>query len=258
MSIPAEHIAENNLSIAWAKAFLAAMQHPEISPMTITIKGLSNDDIPECEQIRSELDGSLEVHSLKSCHTVANTIFPIRFWNRSRDRTELYNRYLRCRKQIHSDKANCNGIYFERLISYGNGVNQLEYILQTYTQYGNHRRSALQASIYDPTCDATNQRQRGFPCLQQIGFSRIGESGLCVTGYYPKEYIYDRGYGNYLGLCRLGQFIATELGLELAQMTCFVGVASVGKMNKTPLRSLEDRIQIYVKQYESNLRGQDE
>jgi hypothetical protein len=236
MPIEASHIIENNLSIAWAKAFLVSMRHPELSPMTITVTGLSNDDIPEYKQIRSELDESLKAHSLRSCHTVANTIFPVGLWNRNRDRTELYNRYLRCQKQIHCDKANCNGVYFERLISYGYGINQLEYVIQTYTEHGNHRRSALQASVYDPTCDATNQRQRGFPCLQQVGFARVGDSGLCT----------------------LGQFMGKEMGLEMCQMTCFVGVASAGKMNKTPLRSIEDSIRMYVEQYESDMRGQDE
>lgn len=250
MSSHFKHINEDNLSIAWAKAFVAVMEHPEISPITITVTGLSNDCIPEYEEIRKGVDASLEINSLKSCHTVANTIFPESLWNRNKDRTLLYERYLRSLNQIHKCKGNCNGIYFERLIAYGDvKVNQLEYIIETYTKKGNHRRSALQAAIFDPTCDAKHQRQRGFPCLQQVGFARIGKSGLCITGYYPKEHILDRGYGNYLGLCRLGQFMASEMGLELAQMTCFVGVASVGKLNKTPLRDLENSIKTHVDEY---------
>jgi len=252
-----EHINEENLSIAWAKAFIATMKYPEISPMTITVTGLGNENIPECSEIRNELDRFLTDNLLRSCHTVANTIFPITLWNRNKERGLLYQRYLRSLSQIHSDKANCHGVYFERLIAYGNGTNQLEYIIQTYIK-GNHRRSALQASIYDPTCDAKDQRQRGFPCLQQVGFARMSKSGLSVTGYYPKEYIFDRGYGNYLGLCRLGQFMATEMGLELAKMTCFVGVAVVGIMNKTPLRDLENRIERYISEYETRMRGQNE
>jgi hypothetical protein len=81
---------------------------------------------------------------------------------------------------------------------------------------------------------------------------------LCITGYYPKEYIFDRGYGNYLGLCRLGQFMANEMGLELAQMTCFVGVAAAGKMSKTPLRDIENKIERYVSEYETRMQGQNE
>lgn len=191
MSSHTKHIKEENLSIAWAEAFLATMKHPEISPMTITVTGLSNENIPECSEIRSNLDGFLRDNSARSCHTVANTIFPIRLWNRNKERDLLYQRYLRSQSQIHRDKTNRNGVYFERLIAYGDGTNQLEYIIQTYMK-GNHRRSALQASIYDPTCDATDQRQRGFPCLQQVGFSRLGASGLCITGYYPKESLLSR------------------------------------------------------------------
>lgn len=251
------HIYEDNLSIAWAKAFVAAMEHPEISPITITVTGLSNDCIPEYEEIRKEVDGRLAINSLKPCHTVANTIFPESLWNRNKDRALLYERYLRGLKQIRKCKGNCNGIYFERLIAYGeNKRNQLEYIIETYKK-GNHRRSALQASIFDPTSDATHQPQRGFPCLQQVGLARIGKSGLCITGYYPKEHILDRGYGNYLGLCRLGQFMATEMGLELAQMTCFVGVACVGNSAKTPLRDLEKNMKSHIEKYEK-LRGKND
>ncbi|MCK4819710.1 thymidylate synthase [bacterium] len=258
MSSHTEHIKEDNLSIAWAKAFLATMGHPEISPMTITVTGLSNESIPECCEIRNTLERSLKDHSFWSCHTVANTIFPKSLWNRSKEQTLLYKRYLRSLKQIRKCKGNCNGMYFERLIAYGeNKINQLEYIIETYTKKGNHRRSALQASLYDPTCDATDQRQRGFPCLQQVGFSRIGKSGLCVTGYYPKEHILDRGYGNYLGLCRLGQFMASEMGLELAQMTCFVGVACVGNLAKTPLRNLEKNIKAHIEEYK-RVRGKND
>ncbi len=250
------HVVEDNLSIAWAKTFLQVIKHPEISPLTITIKGLSNNNISEHAVIRKELDDCLIKNSLNSCQTTANTIFPKSLWNRKKDRNTLYERYLDCLPQISKCKNNAHGIYFERLIAYGNQntkINQLEYIIQTYRK-GNHRRSALQATIFNPFFDTTNQRQRGFPCLQQVGFARIGKSELSVTGYYPKEHILDRGYGNYLGLCRLGQFMALEMGLELAQMTCFVGVAIVGKLNKKNLGVLKNSIEFYINEYEK-LRG---
>lgn len=262
MPVEAIHIIENNLSIAWAKAFLASMRHPELSPLTITVTGLSNNDIPEYAPIRSELDDSLKSHSLRSCQTVANTIFPKSMWNPARGAQLLFDRYNRSRNQIRKCKDNCHGIYFERMISYGvdysSPTNQLAFIIETYTEKNNHRRSALYASILDPKADEKHQRQRGFPCLQQVGFVPVRKNYLNVVGFYPKEHIYDRGYGNYLGLCRLGQFMAYEMGLELDQMTCLVGVASVGKITKTPLRPLENRMQTYVEQYESNMRGQNE
>lgn len=261
MPIEAIHITENNLSIAWAKAFLASMRHPELSPLTITVTGLDNDDIPEYAPIRSELDDSLNSHSLRSCHTVANTIFPKSLWNPKRGAQLLFDRYNHSCKQIRKCKDNCHGIYFERMISYGIDygppTNQLAFIIETYAEKNNHRRSALYASILDPKIDEKHQKQRGFPCLQQVGFVPLQQKYLNVVGFYPKEHIYDRGYGNYLGLCRLGQFMAHEMGLDLYQMTCFVGVASVGKINKTAMRDLENKIRMYVEQYESDMRGQD-
>jgi hypothetical protein len=85
----------------------------------------------------------------------------------------------------------------------------------------------------------------------------MAQKFLNVVGFYPMEYIYDRGYGNYLGLCRLGQFMAREMGLILVQMTCFVGVGKYGgsqKIKKTQLRHLEGMINEYVSQHNTNER----
>ena len=79
--------------------------------------------------------------------------------------------------------------------------------------------------------------------MQQVGFLPARGEFLTIVGFYPLEYIYERGYGNYLGLCRLGRFMAHELGLALVQMTCFVAVAQRGGVTKARLDPLKDRIQ---------------
>ena len=40
----------------------------------------------------------------------------------------------------------------------------------------------------------------------------------------------ERAYGNYLGLCRLGRFMAHEMGLKFDQMTC---IATPVKLDRT-------------------------
>ena len=61
-------------------------------------------------------------------------------------------------------------------------VNQLDHIIDTFRR-GNHRRSALQVSIFDPTRDHKHCRQLGFPCLHQVAF--LPETNtLTITGYY--------------------------------------------------------------------------
>lgn len=266
MSKYEHHFRENNLSIAWAKAFVEVMKCPEISPLTITIDGLGAETITEDTRIRTLLDTSLSETGHISCETVAGTIFPMSFWNPAREAELLFSRYRRCRKRILKCHANHDGVYFDRLMAYGanNGddgddgdpVNQLAYIIRTYTKKGNHRRSALHASILDPRSDETDQRQRGFPCLQQVGFVPIKQKFLNVVAFYPTQHFYDKAYGNYLGLCRLGQFMAQEMDLTLTQLTCFVGVGKyTSKINKDPLRPLQDDMQDIINAYDASEVG---
>ena len=218
-------VEENNLSVAWAKVFLQVLQEREVSPVVVVVRGIDDEGPDEVPDIRNGLDELLEGDGKGlSCNTVANTIFPS-IWNPNADRQELYDRYLRMLPSLRKDRRNKYGIYFECLISYGadqdadNSVNQLEHIIQTWYR-GNHRRTALQASLFDPQTDHTNQRQRGFPCLQQVSFAPTGDGGLSITGFYATQYVVERAYGNYLGLYRLGQFMAHEMGLRFDHMVC--------------------------------------
>ena len=155
----------------------------------------------------------------------------------------LPQRYRRIMPRVLRDRRNRYGVYFQRLIAYGHddtyngGVNQLEHVIQTW-RGGNHRRSALQAAIFDPTKDHTNQRMRGFPCLQQVAFAPQDADGLMVTGLYATQYMFERAYGNYLGLCRLGRFMAQEMGKQLTQVTCVASPANGGNKTKSYLREL--------------------
>jgi hypothetical protein len=105
-------------------------------------------------------------------------------------------------------------------------VTQLAHVLAT-REAGNHRRSAYQLSIIDPTRDHTSQRQRGFPCLQQVSISPIGEDELSVTGFYATQTLFERAYGNYIGLCELGRFFAHEWGRQLTRVTCVASIAEL-------------------------------
>jgi thymidylate synthase len=97
------------------------------------------------------------------------------------------------------------------------------------------RQSALQLSCFDPAKDHTGQPVRGFPCLQQVGLSHDGDKRIAVHAFYPTQYIFDRGYGNYLGLCHLGSYIAHQTGLQFARLNCYVGEPRLGDVNKRDL-----------------------
>ena len=245
-------IVEDNISAAWGKAFLEIFHACEITPLVVEINGLDNPEPPEIHSIRNALDAALAKDGKRlSSHKVANTIFPISLWNSKAPRHNLYKKYLKIFPRIHKYPSNRNGIYFQRFISFGHdddmrgGVNQLEHIIQTWNG-GNHRRSALQAAVFDPQVDHTNQRQRGFPCLQQVAFSPLCSGGLTATGFYATQYIFERAYGNYLGLWRLGRFMAQEMGLRLEKVICIAtpAVRSNPQKKKADLKELAQQVKV--------------
>ena len=248
-------VVERNLSVAWGKAFLKVFESNEIAPLVVVIEDLDNVDPPEVPAIRNALDDGLRAEGKGlSCLQVANTIFPISLWNEQRPRADLYQRYLSVVRRVRKHRGNRYGVYFQRLIAFGadideeEEVNQLEHIITTWRR-GNHRRSALQASLVDPRLDQTHQRQRGFPCLQQVAFAPTGDDGLAVTGFYAMQHMFERAYGNYLGLCHLGRFMAHEMGLTLSQVVCIATPAARDR-SKRDLAGLAHQVESSLLDYE--------
>jgi len=223
----------SNLSLAWAEVFFRLMEPgtSEMAPAVITISDFDERSLPiEVPGVQSAID---KVNN-QLCRTVAS---------------RLYARYEKVWPVVARCRPNSKGVYFRRLTAYAPeghpkgapAVNQLEHILETY-KGGNHRHSALQASIFDPTRDHTNSRQRGFPCLQQVAFG-VSEGSLEVTGFYALQHHVPKAYGNYLGLCWLGRFMAKQMGLRLSQVTCIASSLKLplgdgySKSGLTPLKN---------------------
>ena len=235
-------IESSSLFEGWVTAFEMLLDEGVnvVVPLIVSMS-LKSDST----EVPKELDMALLENGCYSCNTTANTIFPNSYWNRDVERTKLYERYMKMIPVLkRADRNNRLGIYFERLINYsleerGGSFNQLEFIIRTY-QRKNYRRSALQASVFNPFKDLTHNKQRGFPCLQHVFFTPdIRNQTLMITGVYATQHIFDRAYGNYLGLHRLGEFMAHEMGLTLNKVICIVSQAKLGhKITKTQARVL--------------------
>lgn len=234
-----EHfIEESNLSIAWGRAIklVSAPGKKEYSPLIVSVTGFDpNGVVSEDTQIRSALDGALVGSGRQNVETVAGTIFPYNMWNQQAPRSKLYERYNRALPRIRAASTkNKFGIYFERMITGGpaNHPNQLEFIIKQFRSRSTVRRSMMQIGIFNPVLDITTAAQRGFPCLQHVTFAPINGE-LTVNAFYATQYMVERAYGNYLGLCRLGQFAAKEMNLKLARVTCYTGIAMFDGAKKT-------------------------
>ncbi len=58
-----------------------------------------------------------------------------------------------------------------------------------------------------------------------------------MNAFYATQFMVSRAYGNYLGICRLGQFVAHELNLSLTRVSCHVGLAELD-MSKSKLEAV--------------------
>ncbi len=210
----------------------------EISPVVVNIK-VTEDESGYKNDLEADLNAFLADVGQPCIETTASTIFPESL---SHGNKSVFDRFGKVWKYVRNDTKNRNGHYFRRLTAYGDdygrGINQLDHILNTYNGIPGvrqpvHRRSALIATTFDPTLDHSAQPQRGFPCLQQVCFLPNSDSGtLSLNAIYAMQYLSDRAYGNYVGLVRLGIFMAREMRLEMVELNCVVSVLGMGKMKK--------------------------
>lgn len=225
-----------SLSTVWTEALTqaAAPGVTGVRPLRVSITDFGNDGLPvEDVCVRNAIDAELaRLGCNLTVSSTANTIFPNTMWRPGVDRDAMFDRYHRLLPRLKKrDRRNQHGTYFERLTSYGKppaNVNQLKRVIDSF-QSGVHRKTALQATLFDPSRDHTRQRRRGFPCLQHVTFCPTLGGGLITTGFYAFQYLFVRGYGNYLGLCRLARFMANEMGLCVERVDCYAAVAELGK-----------------------------
>lgn len=215
---------------------------PTYAPLVILVE--STDLVKNFvdESIHPELNHALVAHGKWKLETSANTIFPYNLWCRCASPEELYSRYLRILPKLkRSHPSNYYGTYFSRMIAYpskSGTINQLAHLVNAWSS-NVRRSSAFQVNIFDPVADHTLQPLRGFPCLQHVSFTYLGNGEFATVAIYPSEYIFDRAYGNYLGILRLSQFMGDQLSLRLVRITFLVGKA-IPKGNNVRVSKMRD------------------
>lgn len=245
-------IEGSSIAECWLKALIQMVdgRTTEISPFIANIK-FTNVEHEYEAQLKGDLDIFLRSKTLPEIATTANTIFP--FSLSGGDRC-VYERFDRVWRSVKSDGRNRYGHYFRRLTSYGEkhgaSVNQLKHIIETFNgtekRQPVHRRSALIATTFDPLIDHTAQPMRGFPCLQQVCFIPNTGDTLNLNAIYAMQHLSDRAYGNYLGLQRLGEFVAKQTQLTFTELNCIASVLSLGSMKKAQASEIVDKYRNYV------------
>lgn len=235
-------IIASNLSLGWA-AVLDRLAQPgieAISPLSLSITGFDDNGVAaEVPTIRAAIDELLSAKDKREIENVAWTIFPQRYWVMAQgDRTAFFEMFRDAFLRIKefNPQNNKRGSYFQRMVDFdgdGKGFNQLGWILDEYDRNPSGRRSKWQATTFDPHRDMLTTAQLEFPCLQQVSFTFSGDSGLVINAFYATQQIVHKGYGNYLGLARLGAFMASQMNRRLERLNIFVGIAKMDKIGKT-------------------------
>jgi hypothetical protein len=225
----------------------------EVSPLVLSISGFgAQDKIPEIQSVRDALDALLRAKDEFGVATVANTIFPQSVWRiAGGDRHAFFEEYREVLPRYAAmEPLNRNGTYFSRLIAFDldaqtgqrlahvpdgsvpeNG-NQLEHVIKVFSEKKIKRDSAFQAAIFDPARDHSTAAYQSFPCMQHLTFVKADDGGLAVNAFYATQQIVRKAYGNILGLCRLGHFVAGQAGLLFDRLNVYVGSEKLGGFSK--------------------------
>lgn len=242
-----------SVSECWLKVLIAtsASRAGEISPLIATYSA-TNIAPSYQEDLESDLNDYLREIKKPELETTANTIFPKSLAGRDED---VFERFDKIWKYIKKDKLNYKGHYFRRLVAFneksGRPINQLKHIIETYNGIDGvrkpvHRRSALIALTFDPAQDHTAQVMRGFPCLQQVCFIPKKNGRMTLNAIYAMQHLVNRGYGNYLGLKNLGEFMAQQMGLELDSVNCIASVIDMAGTDRNFTKKIIAKYGKYV------------
>jgi hypothetical protein len=231
-------INDSTISGAWFQMVTIIRDHTgaELSPLLITLSGIDPATCEAFDPVRTALDTVLVKRGLNSTNTVANTIFPQSLYRFAKfEREKLYALYLDLVPRMKAiDRRNRDGIYFERLIRFDEVTsrNQLEFIISEFNGRTGVRKSMLQAAIFDPNRDHKRVAQLGFPCMQHVSFT-YSNNRLTLHAFYATQQLFDKAYGNLLGLVRLASFMAREMHLVLEKVSCYVGVEKLERIPKS-------------------------
>ncbi|MEU5609771.1 hypothetical protein AB0H03_13740 [Streptomyces sparsogenes] len=192
---------------------------------------------------RAELDRLRIAHGLWPLETVASTLFPATLAARSASLGDLAERYRRMYPVIKRYPGNHRGTYFGRLVSYPaaskSGVDQLGTVISRLRAQA---AGAKVAAAYEIDVAAATDTEEvgadllvhtagkdnsyiGFPCLSHISLQLDRDGRVHAAALYRSHFMFERAYGNYLGLGRLLAYIAQQAELVCGTLTVVAGHA---------------------------------
>ncbi|WP_329130410.1 hypothetical protein [Streptomyces sp. NBC_00670] len=255
-------VTERDVTQAWVAACnkLDRKNNPDRTGLhtVVRIADPTSDD----PVFRAELDRLRTARGLWPLETVASTLFPAALAARCDGPEELARRYRQMYPVIKRYPGNHRGTYFGRLVSYPaaskSGVDQLGTVIgRLRAQAAGTKIAAAYEIDIAAAADAEEAGAEllvhtagkdnsyiGFPCLSHISLQLDRDRRVHAAVLYRSHFMFERAYGNYLGLGRLLAYIAAQAGLGCGSLTVVAGHARLdGPLTQLrPLLTGTDRL----------------
>lgn len=205
------------------------------------------------DPVVGEVDVFLRSKDVKPIETVANTIFPYSLYRRY-GAPAFFDRFTNnVLPKAKRPGERWSGYYFERMINMRDGggepINQLVDITRRLRSPAIGARNKFELSIFDPARDVDDSNYGG-QCLSHGSF-KLRKDGvherLDLTVMYRNHYYIEKLLGNLIGLGRLMEFVATEGGATVGDLTVISTHATVDLPGKAPNRATRKDIAALLK-----------
>ena len=213
-------IRSNNCFDAWCDVSHYIIGHPKGEDKNVLIEIQNPMDFKDLADWIKKYD-SRRIDSDKGdiVRHVINTIFPYRLQSYFSNRQDFYQEY----GMIYSKSTKKGwGTYFQRLISFGKGINpqfpnQLEAAI-TALKGGSPQKYFITFHLTASNVDS-NVRPMGPPCWQ-YGELIINDNGAVdLVAVYRNHDYFNKALGNFIGLAKLLEFVCKESGKTPGRLT---------------------------------------
>lgn len=246
---------------AWFVAFEHLSQKTSNNEMNVVIEILNPSKSNRLsKKIKAEFDSLLYQANQYSINTVAETIFPAYEYKKhgSKGVLEVYpDEIYPALKKLN---ANNRGTYAERILRGVNNKNQecrpLERCIERMKKElvnPSTKKSIYEISVGDVDQIPINRNDSsyiGFPCLSHLSFKLMKNDGkLHLTALYRTQFYTIKALGNLLGLARLQDFVAREIGVSVGTMVChstFAEMDTHHNLGKAKISNFIDNIKDYM------------
>lgn len=241
----------DTLSAGWARTVRALLDCPGRRAFhTVTV---IEDPMSQDPTLRTGLDELLRKRAKAPVVEVANTVFPKALADASLDAHHLGARYRAIYPRLKTlHPHNAAGTYFGRLVQYPSAtgdVDQLATVVErmkaqlALVAEGRTRgamSAAYEATVHEPADAAAylatqvpgkDNQYRGFPCLTGLSFQLVNQR-VHLLAQYRYEYLFSKGYGNYLGLAQMMAFVADQVQAQPGRLTVVAGRAHLDLADK--------------------------